>query len=351
MLKYLLILCTCVSMHAYGTGTPDFTESLLTKQENSNSVFEDVKGDALNLAIKKIDPKNKRRQHHEKSSCSSSSGGWFSSSREGCNNFDSDCSSSRNGDCESSSSDCSESSSSDCSSSGRSSDCCESSSSCHKDRHKKECEKECEKDNGCCKRGPRGPRGVQGFAGPAGENGLNGQNGRNGADGIAGPQGPTGPTGVIGAFAQASFQQTLVAGVMVPPPQLVFVTGPVVFNAVGANSPAIFDGASTFTLPNSSPVNASHYLVNYGFALNSETISFSGGAFELTLDGVSVPSSQLTTYTGDEVVSTSAIVTTIAGNSNTLQLVSLGPTTVEVGTTVNVNPSFTGAYISVVQLN
>lgn len=138
---------------------------------------------------------------------------------------------------------------------------------------------------------------------------------------------------------------------MVPPPQEVFVDEPLVFNTTGSNTPPIFDDASTFTLPNPSLTVSSHYLVNYGFSIDASTIGVFGGAFELRLDGFSVPSSQLTAYIGDDVISISAIVTTIPGNTNALQVVSLGPNTVEIGTLRTNNPQYTGAYISVVQLN
>lgn len=383
MLKYLLILCIGISLHANGIESTNYAERLNAITERSESVADDDVSTIFNLA--KARNKHKRSHKHRNRDCSSSSSDCSSSRRDSSSSSASRC-------CSSSSSDCSSSSSRDC---GRSSssgfctinrDCCSSnsecttpsSSNCCGDRDRKPCKKD---DPCCCRRGPAGP---QGFAGPPGENGVNGLNGQNGADGPPGPQGPagstgatgatgatgpagpigatgatgvtgiigpTGPTGSFGVFAQASFQQELGLQAMVPPPQVVFVNAPIVFNVTGSNIPPIFDGASTFTLPNPSPVISSHYLVNYGFDLNAQTVGINGGAFELRLDGVSVPSSQLTTYSGDEVVSISAIVTTLPGNLNQLQVVSLGPTTVEIGTQNTNNPQFTGAYISVVQLN
>lgn len=216
----------------------------------------------------------------------------------------------------------------------------------------------------CCKRGPRGPKGLQGLPGPAGENGLNGQNGQNGADGPPGPQGPVGATGAtgatgaigatgvtgatgpgaIGVFAQAQFVQTVVGGTVSPPPQTLADGNPIAFNIIGSNNFGIFDGTSTFTLPNPT-LASSHYLVNYGFALSSST----PGTFHLTLDNTHVAGSDLTAFSTNTLVSNSAIVTTIFGSPNHLRVTAFGAA--NVGTTLITSPTFTGAYISVIQLN
>lgn len=331
MLKFIMILCTCLSMQAYGAGVADFTGSLGSDASSSESFSEHQVDDVYNLARKKNSRKNQKScQKRQRSRCSSSSN---------------DC-------CESSSSDCCESSSSGCS---------ETDSSSCRDRRCKP--SKCEEMRACCERGPRGP---QGFPGTPGENGSNGLNGQNGADGDPGPIGPTGAsgptgatgatgpagatgvTGAVGVFAQVAFKQNVVSGTLTPPSQTVTVGDAIDFNVVGSDLFSIFVTPSSIILPTPNPI-LTRYLVNYGFA--QATAGVQGAAFELRVDGASQPGSELTSFSNNEMVSTSAIVTATIGNTNALQVVNLGPTTVQIGTNSTNNPRFTGAYISVIQLN
>jgi hypothetical protein len=163
--------------------------------------------------------------------------------------------------------------------------------------------------------------------------------------GLVGPTGPTGPNGV---FAQAIFAQIVVGPTLVPPPQTVTPGNPIIFNAIGSDDFGIVNGTGnvhpSFTLPNPG-LDSAHYLVNYGVSLAA-----SGGIFALTLDGIIMPGSVLTIYGTDNLFSTSVIVATQSGNPNVLEVTAEVVTSL-VGTDLITLPVFTGAYISISQLN
>lgn len=352
MLKYLLIFCTCMSVQISG----DLNADPLTNQHESFQLLDLTSENSmqrLNLGRRNNRDKRGHQKYDRRRACNTTSSDYWSSESD---YWDSST------DCYSSSPYCSSSSSR----------CSSSSSSYHKKRHKK-----CKKKDTCCKRGPPGPRGIQGEPGENGQNGQNGQNGLEGPPGLPGPRGPTGatgpggsgptgptgptgdlgptgatgltgatgPAGSGGVFAQAQFLQVVVgAGVPIPAAQVLADGEPIYYNVIASNPFGVFDGTSSFTLPNPTPA-PSHYEVNYGFALAADA----PGTFVLSLDGTPIIGSYLTAVSTDEVVSTSAIIQTAFGNPNVLQVTTVGGATV--GTNLTTSAFFNGAYISVIQLD
>jgi hypothetical protein len=152
---------------------------------------------------------------------------------------------------------------------------------------------------------------------------------------------------------QVTFTQGATNGGLTPQQNLVAGT-PLVFDTIGNNDFGLFGGTgftgatATFNLG----PNPHYYLVNFGFASDS-AFGATPMSLQLQLNGAAVSNTQVTAIEGHSLVSTSCIIKTPTGTPNNLLQVIPYPTgnTVDVGLISILIPTYTAAYISIVQIN
>jgi len=143
--------------------------------------------------------------------------------------------------------------------------------------------------------GPRGATGVQGAQGPAGT----GMTGPTGATGPTGPDGETGATGATGPTGPSEPFLSVASYFFVGVGATTINNTPLPFDQTAASFPtAAFGNVPVPAVPPDQSgnevlvTNTGHYLVKYGASLKNNA-ALTDVSLKLTLDGVTVPGSQI----------------------------------------------------------
>jgi hypothetical protein len=163
--------------------------------------------------------------------------------------------------------------------------------------------------------GSKGPTGLAGFQGPIGPTGSAGGIGPTGATGSAGSTGPTGPTG----SPDPSYGYFFLSGDLSTPQP----GNPIFFNTA-----QVGPVGGAFTFP-SNPGATFHFLETGNYYIKYGANSFGIGmtAFELQLNGIGVPGTEL--WMQNSGIMTSGAVTLNINAGDDLNMFLIGPFLIE----------------------